>query len=56
MKIGIVDDSGFMRLVLKKIVSQNNDLEYVWDAFRTLLEGKQGTCVVFLIFLSLSQM
>ena len=32
MKTGIVDDSGFMRLVLKKIVTQNNDLEYVWDA------------------------
>ena len=32
MKTGIVDDSGFMRLVLKKIVSNNDNLEYIWDA------------------------
>ena len=32
MKTGIVDDSGFMRLVLKKIVSSNDNLEYIWDA------------------------
>ena len=32
MKTGIVDDSGFMRLVLKKIVSNNENLEYIWDA------------------------
>lgn len=32
MKTGIVDDSGFMRLVLKKIISKNSELEFVWDA------------------------
>ena len=32
MKTGIVDDSGFMRLVLKKIVSNIDNLEYIWDA------------------------
>ena len=32
MKTGVVDDSGFMRLVLKKIISQNTDLEFIWDA------------------------
>ena len=26
MKTGVVDDSGFMRLVLKKIISENTDL------------------------------
>ena len=32
MKTGIVDDSGFMRLVLKKLISKNDDLEFIWDA------------------------
>ena len=32
MKTGVVDDSGFMRLVLKKIISENTDLEFIWDA------------------------
>ena len=32
MKTGIVDDSGFMRLVLKKLISKNDELEYIWDA------------------------
>ena len=31
MKTGVVDDSGFMRLV-KKIISENTDLEFIWDA------------------------
>ena len=26
MKTGIVDDSGFMRLVLKKIISKNSEI------------------------------
>ena len=32
MKVGIVDDSGFMRIVLKKIVKQNSKFNFLWDA------------------------